>query len=442
MKISRVGWAPKIGRAGLALSAGLFLWTSLPAGAETLDPRTTWAVIAGVLEWQDPGLGSFPKENRKDRALFDKLGEIGVPAAQRTLLLDGEATAGAIAETLAAVVARAGSEATLIFYFAGHGVRDDDGRIVFTTSDTRLDRLDRTGLEMGNLRRMLSGFRGQRLILLADSCHSGGLGEVAKALSGARQTVALTSSEASNTSTGNWTFSQTLIDGFSGRALLDRDDDGSLTFGELATEVGEAMRHRERQRYGFASFGVAPSLIIAKAKKLESGARVAAGKASELQRRDWVKADDEQIGRILEIDRTRQGGRALVELFDYSDVRRTWLPLASLEPDRLETWPAGSPLRVTWKNQIWDAKVREVAGGFMLITYPGYDARWDEWIGADRVVGAKRRQPAKGDRVKVEWQGRWYDAQVKSTRAGKWCIGYAGFDASWDECVEEARIRF
>ncbi len=365
-----------------------------------------------------------------------------MPAAQRTLLLDEEATAVAVAAALADVVARAGKEATLIFYFAGHGVRDDDGRIIFTTSDTRLDRLDRTGLEMGNLRRMLAGFRGQRLILLADCCHSGGLGEVAKALSGARQTVALTSSEASNISTGNWTFTQTLIDGFSGRALLDRDDDGALTFGELATEVGEAMCHRERQRYGFASFGVAPSLVIARAKKLGIGTGIAAGKAAELRRRDWIKADDEQIGRILEVDRSKQGGRALVEFFNYSDISQTWLPLASLEPDRLETWPAGTELRVTWKDRVWDAKVRQVDAGFMLITYPGYDARWDEWISADRVVGSQGHRPATGDRVKVEWQGRWYDARVKSTQDGKWCIGYAGFDASWDECVEEARIRF
>lgn len=98
-------------------------------------------------------------------------------------------------------------------------------------------------------RRGVGTFRGQRLMLLADSCHSGGLGEVAKALSGARQTVALTSSEASNTSTGNWTFTQTLIDGFSGRALLDRNDDDSLTFGELATEVGEAVLEKARIRF-------------------------------------------------------------------------------------------------------------------------------------------------------------------------------------------------
>lgn len=442
MAIFRGSWVAEMRWAGLTLTAGFLLLASGRAGAESLDPKTTWAVVAGVLEWQDPGLDSFPKEHRKDRALFDKLGEIGVPSAQRTLLLDEDATAAAIGEALAGVVARAGSEATLIFYFAGHGVRDDDGRIIFTSSDTRLDRLDRTGLEMGRLRQMLSGFRGKRLILLADCCHSGGLGEVAKALSGARQTVALTSSQASNISTGNWTFTQTLIDGFSGRALLDRNDDGTLTFSELATEVEEAMCHRERQRYGFASFGVAPSLVIAKAAKPKTGAGVPAEKAGAFEVRNWIKTEDEQIGRILELDSSPKGGRALVEFFNYSDVSSAWLPLANLEPDQLETWPAGTELRVSWENKVWDAKVREVEGGFMLITYPGFDSNWDEWISDDRVVGPKRKQPAPGDRVKVEWKGRWYAAKVKSIQGGKWCIAYVGFDATWDECVEEARIRF
>jgi hypothetical protein len=58
------------------------------------------------------------------------------------------------------------------------------------------------------------------------------------------------------------------------------------------------------------------------------------------------------------------------------------------------------------------------------------------------VVGAKRNPPAAGDRVKVEWQGHWYDARVKSTRDGQWCISYVGFDAQWDECVGETRLRF
>lgn len=439
MRISSLSRAP----ARLAcVAAGFLLLTAWPAAAESLDPKTTWAVVAGVLEWRDPGLGSFPKEHRKDRELFEQLGEIGVPASQRILLLDDEATAGAVNRAVEKLVAQAGEGSTLIFYFAGHGVRDDDGRIVFTTSDTNLTQLDRTGLDLGELRRRLAPFRGKRLVLLADCCHSGGLGKVAEALaSAARETVALTSAEASNVSTGNWTFTQTLIDGLGGRALFDLDADGALSFGELQSEVGEAMSHRERQRYGFVSFGVAPDLVLAKARPAAQAP--AAGKNEALGPRSWVKTKDEEVGRVVGLDRAGAGGRALVEFFDYSDQRQVWLPLAALEKDELETWPAGSELRVTWSGRAWDAKVRRVDAGFMLITYPGFDASWDEWIAADRVVGPRRQKaPAAGDRVRVEWQGRWYDAQVKSAQDGQWCITYTGFDASWDECVPETRIRF
>lgn len=426
-----------------ALVFGIFIgvaWSE-PAPAESFDAKRTWAVVAGVLEWTDPGLSPFPKEGRKDRELYEKLGELGVPAAQRTLLLEGEATSAAIERALADVVARAGSDATLLFYFAGHGVRDDeDGEIVFTTVETRLDKLDRTGLRLSKLPGILAGFRGEKVILLADCCHSGGLAEVAEALRGKRQVVALTSSEASNTSSGNWTFTQTILDGFDGRALLDRNADGVLTLTELSDEVGEAMCHRERQRHGFANFGVAQDLVIARTRERRpelDGVRDGAGSAP-FRHRDWVATGDAEIARVLTVD---PGGRALVELYDYATASRTWMPLTSLRRDQLKTWPAGSMLRVEWEKEIYDAKVLEVAGGFMWITYPGYDAHWNEWIPAERVIGPKGG-PILERRVEVEWEGQWYDARLTAEKGGKWCVRYVGFDAKWDECVPAERIRF
>ena len=57
---------------------------AMHARAEALfDAKSTYAVVAGVLEWKDPGLASFPKEDRKDKALFETLGQLGVPASQR-----------------------------------------------------------------------------------------------------------------------------------------------------------------------------------------------------------------------------------------------------------------------------------------------------------------------------------------------------------------------
>ena len=51
-----------------------------------------------------------------------------------------------------------------------------------------------------------------------------------------------------------------------------------------------------------------------------------------------------------------------------------------------------------------------------------------------------------GQKVKVEWNGTWWDALVRETKpdATRWkiyLIHYVGFDSSWDEWVESSRIQ-
>ena len=47
----------------------------------------------------------------------------------------------------------------------------------------------------------------------------------------------------------------------------------------------------------------------------------------------------------------------------------------------------------------------------------------------------------RGDRVEVEWQGRWWAARILDVRDGAFFVHYEGFDASWDEWVLPSRIR-
>lgn len=420
----------------LAVLAILGLLTASPAlaAAERLEPSQTWAVVAGVLEWEDPGLSPFPKQDRKDQELFETLGKLGVPASQRTLLLDKAATATAVERALEDLVARAPVDATLVFYFAGHGVKDQDGHIIFTTSDTRLDQLDKTGLHLSRLTRLLDRFKGRRVLLLADCCHSGGLVDVARQLSKKRGALALTSAEASNISTANWTYTQTLIDGLRGRLLQDRDSDGAVELFEVAGEVKDNLKHRESQRYGFANHGVPDELVLAPV------ARTSEPDGRSDTARQWVRAkrgSKKDIARVLTV---RDGGQALVEFYDYSAYDRRWVPVDGLEPVTLETWPVGSRLDVVWQNQVYVAKVLAVDDGFMRITYPGYESRWDEWISASRVLGKAGQRKAKRP-AKVEWNGTWYDAVLNSEENGRYCVSYVGYTSAWDECVEKKRIR-
>ena len=46
-----------------------------------------------------------------------------------------------------------------------------------------------------------------------------------------------------------------------------------------------------------------------------------------------------------------------------------------------------------------------------------------------------------GQRVKVEWNGEWWDASVVKVEPNSFFITYEGFDSSWDEWVGPSRIK-
>ena len=48
-------------------------------------------------------------------------------------------------------------------------------------------------------------------------------------------------------------------------------------------------------------------------------------------------------------------------------------------------YSAGEQVKVEWKEQWWDAMIREVAGQKYLIHYVGFDSSWDEWVGPERI---------------------------------------------------------
>ena len=55
--------------------------------ASRLVPAKTYALIVGVLDWEQKTLATYPKENRQDVALHKQLLAFGVPDANMMLLL-------------------------------------------------------------------------------------------------------------------------------------------------------------------------------------------------------------------------------------------------------------------------------------------------------------------------------------------------------------------
>jgi len=396
--------------------------------AEDWEPDRTHAVVTGVLSWSDKGLTPFPVKNRKDMELRDLLVRRGVPQEQITLLLDTDATRSAIVAALRTAAQRAKPGDTLIFYYAGHGAKA--GRdIAFANYDIKPRDCANTGLMLSAVGDILAKeFRGSRVILLADACHSGGLARVADQLAKRNiASVSLTSSEACNLSTRNWTFTQAIIDGLTGAALVDANDDGKITLDELAAEARDAMTYREGQRSGYVNRGVSGDLVLGPARRM----RLARGHGpTAVGAYVWAKNDDRfRSARIV----GRDGEKYIVQFYDYTEKLERRLPASDLKPMEFQRFPVGSRLQVQWGGRIWPAKVLDIQGAFHLVHYENFDDTWDEWVLSHRIVTAPD--------ASVEWKGKWYPATIIKHEEGRYYIHYLGFDHSWDEWVTDKRIK-
>src|SRR4051812_9098637 len=204
---------------------------------EGRDPARTWVFAVGILEWQhEDSWDSFPKEGRKDAELMKFFEQAGVPRDQILFIKDRDATKERIGRLMARHLARASEGDMLIFYFTGHGARDEEtGTVYFANYDADGDDLARTAWSVPSIFNSIErNFKGGHALLLADCCYSGALAD--EALRRRRTSIAyaaLASARSDSVSTAEWTFTETLLRGFRGNARIDRDKDGEIELSEL-----------------------------------------------------------------------------------------------------------------------------------------------------------------------------------------------------------------
>jgi hypothetical protein len=426
----------------LTISAAAIGAEKAPDG---LDPKRTHGIIIGVLEFKDSATTGWPKRARKDQELFDRLIALGVPKANLTLLLDSEATRASILKAVGESVEGVRKGDTLIFYYAGHGSKDGEGKPYLIPWDAQPRDPAGSAVGIAEIAGLLGKARGINLLLLADCCYSGALQQVAKAAREAgNRAVAITSAAASNTSTDTWAYSMTVLDALAGRSLVDHDGDGKVDLGELAKEVRDTMKLREGQLAGTSYQGLSEEWVLtSNVERPETVGKLAIGFAVGQYVRVTVNGKS-RVARVL----GSHDDDYEVEYWSYSDRHRV-----TVEPSRLSTisfkrYAKGDSLDVLWSGQTYEATVLELDGDFHLITYPGWPAYWDEWVMSNRIVGihsaadgaAQDRPPVP--QVMVEWGGTWWPASVVKEEGDRFFIHYTGYEASWDEWVTKERIRF
>jgi hypothetical protein len=371
--------------AAVATLAGSRAAAAPPEAPPAWDPATTWAVLIGVLEWENPGFAPFPKEARVDRALEKTLLARGVRPDRTTFLEDEAATTAECREALAKVARSAKEGDTVLFYYAGHGWRNRAGEVFLAPYDVDGDD-ESTALSVAEIGTVLSKeFHGSRILLFADCCHSGALGRVAEgyAKGTSPRAGAITSSTEDVLSTGNWTFTESLVAVLSGAGAPDADGSGTTTFAEADAHVRREMRFRERQPTAARVGAMEPEFVLARVdparvvKKLEGGRRV--GEFVEFEADEgW------ETGEVIGAEK----GRVLVRRTNAKQPGE-WVDAAKVRAPLPLTVRPGEAVEVEWKGRWWPAGVRRTLHDFARVHYDGFGTEWDEWVLPARVRARK-----------------------------------------------------
>jgi hypothetical protein len=89
----------------------------------------------------------------------------------------------------------------------------------------------------------------------------------------------------------------------------------------------------------------------------------------------------------------------------------------------------------------WKAEVLAEKDGAYLVTWPGWDKKYDEWLPVERTRAYRPKTWAVGKTVEAQWRARWYPARILKVDRGLHLVHYEGFPDTDDEWVVLERLR-
>jgi hypothetical protein len=322
-----------------------FILQLLPQFAIAKDlgwqPQKTWIFVVGVLSWKhSETYGSFPVKNRRDNLLVDFFKESGVPDSQIVYLQDKQATQQRIDRAFTEVLKKLSPDDLLIVYYAGHGSKSDDGNDVFLASYDAGDH-DVEGWSVNSIPGKINASKCSRVLWLIDCCYSGQAGLAITKQSKGAAYAAVTSSAASESSTGHWTFTEALLDAFHGVSYVDLNRDGNVTLSEFAAHVEADMNAAEEQRSTFAhTNGFNADMVLAQARPLPNP-RIGERAKTRDSDGDWYAC------RIIDV----RGEKLKIHFIGYEDNEDLWVAPDDLQPIKPIRYANGSNVEVLWKKR-------------------------------------------------------------------------------------------
>lgn len=268
-----------------------------------------------------------------------------------------------------------GEDDLLIFYFTGHGGWDSEsGEHYFYNYDAVADDPQTHRAISSIFDDIEENFNGAKALLLADCCYSGGSIDQVKRRDGDLSYACVTSAYEHKTSTGEWTFTASLLKGLQVDPVVDLDEDGVIPLYDFARYAELEVAFIEDQKSMFVTTNQFDPQMQRSMVKYQGDPDVGRRVAVEYEE-DWYKA------KIL--DRNEENEFLVYYIIDGSQewVRRDRIGV--YEP---EMYPIGSAVEVLDEEEQWyRATVKKAWYGLHYISYDDYDEIWDEWVWGDRL---------------------------------------------------------
>lgn len=254
--------------------------------APRVDER--WAVVIGIGEYASEDIPDLEFASADARAVYDFLtGDAAGPFEPERVrfLEDEEATGAAMREALFVFLQQADWDDLVVIYYAGHGAPDPNrpGNLYLLPHDADLGAMAATAFPMWDvktaLRRQIAS---ERVVVIADACHSAGTREDAMGVTGGSNPIAggfaelftpsrrltITAADANEFSLedarwgGHGVFTHFLLEALRGEG--DADGDGIVTFTEAydyvftrVVDATEGRQHPQRAGIGDVPLAVA-----------------------------------------------------------------------------------------------------------------------------------------------------------------------------------------
>jgi uncharacterized caspase-like protein len=152
--------------------------------------RDKWALVVGIQQFQSSDIPALHYTGADASSLAAALRDPGYgrfPPDHVKLLADSEATTKGIKAALNLIARSAGPDDLVVIYIATHGsprenmVGGVNYLITYDTDPSTIDNLYGSALPMVELDEAVrSRFRANRVVILLDTCHSGGIGKISE----------------------------------------------------------------------------------------------------------------------------------------------------------------------------------------------------------------------------------------------------------------------